>query len=348
MQIKDYFQRKGLNRLLILVFIVLILIVIRDILNLVLITFIFAFLMDRIQSGITRLISKWVKIKPQIIIIFLYAMVIALLTIGISKYFPIVVGEISQLIKQLSNLNIKPQATDNEMINYVVEAINRLDLASYLEDGFDILSKSVTNIGKWGLQIFLAVVLSLFFLLEKKRIIGFTRKFKTSKISFLYNELEYFGDRFLSSFGKVIEVQFLIALINCVLSVILLSIMGFPQLIALGLMIFLLGLIPVAGVFISLIPLSIIGFSIGGIRMVIYVLIAVAVIHALESYVLNPKLMSSKTHLPVFYTFIVLIFGEHYFGVWGLILGIPLFIFVLDLLDVDPEEKESPIPSITA
>lgn len=67
---------------------------------------------------------------------------------------------------------------------------------------------------------------------------------------------------------------------------------------------------------------------------VVYVLIMIAVVHAFEAYVLNPKLMSSKTNLPVFYTFIVLIFSEHFFGVWGLILGIPVFVFILDVLGV--------------
>ncbi|SIG07879.1 Domain of uncharacterised function DUF20 [Mycobacteroides abscessus subsp. abscessus] len=44
--------------------------------------------------------------------------------------------------------------------------------------------------------------------------------------------------------------------------------------------------------------------------------------------------MSSKTELPVFYTFIVLIFSEHFFGIWGLIVGIPVFMFLLDILGV--------------
>lgn len=69
-------------------------------------------------------------------------------------------------------------------------------------------------------------------------------------------------------------------------------------------------------------------------------MVIVAVVHAIEAYVLNPKLMSSKTNLPVFYTFIVLIFSEHFFGVWGLILGIPVFVFLLDVLDVKNEKEK--------
>ena len=62
------------------------------------------------------------------------------------------------------------------------------------------------------------------------------------------------------------------------------------------------------------------------------------IIHGIEAYILNPKLMSSKTDLPVFYTFVVLIFSQHFFGVWGLIIGIPVFVFLLDVLDVTDTE----------
>lgn len=61
----------------------------------------------------------------------------------------------------------------------------------------------------------------------------------------------------------------------------------------------------------------------------------IIVLHALESYFLNPKLMSSKTELPVFYTFVILLLSEYFMGVWGLIIGIPIFIFFLDVCDVD-------------
>src|SRR5699024_12501686 len=133
---------------------------------------------------------------------------------------------------------------------------------------------------------------------------------------------------------KVIEAQFMIALISTFPTIIVLIILGFPQIFGLALMVFVLGLIPVAGVIISLIPLSLIAYTIGGFLTVIYLLIAIMVIHAIEAYILNPKLMSSKTDLPVFYTFIVLIFSQNFFGVWGLIVGIPVFVFLLDVLGV--------------
>ena len=217
-------------------------------------------------------------------------------------------------------------------------------IKSYMEGGFKFLLSSFSDISKTSVQVLLALILSLFFLLEKPRLIEFTNKFKTSKIAPFYYEIEFFGKKFSRTFGKVIEAQFIIALVNTFLTVIILMVLGYPQIIGLAIMVFFCGLIPVAGVIISLIPLTIIGFTIGGHLTVVYLIIAIMVIHAIEAYILNPKLMSSKTDLPVFYTFIVLIFSQNFFGVWGLIIGIPVFVFLLDVLDVtDKEPEQTPI-----
>ncbi|MNE67613.1 hypothetical protein D3C80_1632300 [compost metagenome] len=110
---------------------------------------------------------------------------------------------------------------------------------------------------------------------------------------------------------------------------------------ALAIMIFLLGLIPVMGVIISLIPLCAIAFKIGGLIKIVYVLVMIAVVHAVETYFLNPKFMSDKTHLPIFYTFLILLFSEHFLGVWGLIVGVPIFMFFLDIIEV-PVATDAP------
>ncbi|MCQ2569630.1 MAG: AI-2E family transporter, partial [Limosilactobacillus sp.] len=87
---------------------------------------------------------------------------------------------------------------------------------------------------------------------------------------------------------------------------------------------------------ISLVPLCMVGYNTGGMRYIIYLLIMIAVIHAIEAYVLNPKFMASRTELPIFYTFVVLLVGEHFFGVWGLLVGVPIFTFFLDILGIKP------------
>ena len=68
-----------------------------------------------------------------------------------------------------------------------------------------------------------------------------------------------------------------------------------------------------------LIQLTIIGYTVCGWQDVLTILIMIAAIHVLEACVLNPKFMSSRTQLPVFFTFVVLLVAERLFGTWGLI-----------------------------
>lgn len=338
MQMKNLFQSKGFQRLLVLLLLALMLYGLKSMFNLILITFMLTYLMDRFQKFISRKFNHFMPINRKIIIAFLYVMLVGGISITLFKYLPVLTVQISQLIYQFNVFLKNPP--DNEIIRASINAINHMELSKYVGQGVDILYKSIANVGKFGLQFLLSLILSLFFLLEKARIVAFTSKFKESRLAIFYTEIEYFGKKFARSFGKVIEAQFLIAIVNCILSVIALWVLGFPQLLGLALMIFLLGLIPVAGVIISLVPLCMIAYNIGSITYVVYILIIVAVIHALESYVLNPKFMSQKTNLPIFYTFMVLIFSEHFLGVWGLIIGIPVFMFLLDVLDVTNDEKE--------
>jgi predicted PurR-regulated permease PerM len=305
--------------------------------NLILLTFIITYLMNQLTTKTTKKIRKYTPMNEKAVTVTLYLLLVAGIVAVIYKYLPIVTQQVTQLFDLIASFNLDPD--DNEIARYLAPTFEKIELGKYLEQGVDITLKNITNIGKIIMQILISLILSLFILLEKKRIIEFTAKFKDSKIGPLYDELHYFSRIFIRSFGKVIEAQFIIAAVNCVLSVIALSIMGFPHLIALGIMLFILGLVPVAGVIISLIPLSIIAYSIGGLMYIVYILVIVMVLHAIEAYFLNPKLMSAKTDLPIFYTFMVILFSEHFLGVWGLIIGIPLFMFLLDILGVTSSEE---------
>jgi predicted PurR-regulated permease PerM len=326
-------QSTGFKRILIFVLIAIVIYAMKSMINLILLTFIFTFLMDRL----VQFIERKIPLNRKLIVIISYACIVGLLSYGLVMYLPMIAGEITALIKQLTAFYTSKH--DNLILNYIVSRVEEIKISSYLEQGFTFVLKYFTDISKIGLQILLALLMSLFFLLEKPRLIDFTRKFRKSKVASIFAEIEFFGRKFVGTFGKVIEAQLIIAVVNCILTTIALWILDFPQLGGLSILILILGLIPVAGVIISMIPLAIIAYSIGGIIKVLYVGIAIMIIHGIEAYILNPNLMSSKTNLPVFYTFLVLIFSEHFFGIWGLIVGIPVFVFLLDVLEVTESKK---------
>ncbi|MEC0207980.1 AI-2E family transporter [Paenibacillus ehimensis] len=332
--LKTMFSNLTVRRFAILLIVCFLLFQIRDMLNLVLLTFLFTFIMYRLQGYVTAQLNRFIRINSKTVVILLYLMICGLLGWAIAYNLPKVIVQIKQLYDVVFTLMNSPHP-DDELSRWIAGILKELNLQSYVKQGFEYVLK----ISNWGTTFIFALLLSLFFILEKNRIVRFTSKFQTSKIAWLYNELEYFGRKFVLSFGKVIEAQLLIAVFNTIFTMIGLWILGYPYLFALSIMVFLLSLIPVAGVIISLIPLCIIGYTLGGLLMVVYVIVMITILHFLEGYFLNPKLMSSKTNLPMFYTFIILIFSEHYFGVWGLIIGIPVFVFLLDILDVNVDER---------
>jgi predicted PurR-regulated permease PerM len=332
--IKRFFSNLTMRRFFVVLMICLLLFSIRDMLNLILLTFLIVYIMNSLQRFLTEKINKHIRISNKFMIVVLYLVLVTTITLAIINYMPKVFSQIKQLKDILIGLMNMPMPQD-EVSRYIYKTLKDLNLQTYTKQGFEY----VLRISNWGTTFTIAVILSFFFIFEQNRIKAFTARFRDSKISWLYEELAYFGEKFMKSFGKVIEAQLIIALCNTVFTVIGLWILGFPYLFALTIMVFLLSLIPVAGFLISLVPLSIIGYSIGGPWMIVYVIVMIMVLHFIEGYFLNPKLMSSKTNLPMFYTFIVLVFSQHYLGVWGLIVGIPIFVFVLDILNVDTSEK---------
>ncbi|MFE4712798.1 MULTISPECIES: AI-2E family transporter [unclassified Paenibacillus] len=332
---KRFFENLTVRRFGILFLICLLLFSIRDMLNLVLLTFLIAYVMNSFQVMLTKRLDKYVRINSKVIIVFLYLALIATIVFALVNYLPKVFVQIKQLTYFLTNLTPE-DIPQNDITQHIFRTLKDLNYQSYMTQGIEY----VLRISNWGTTFVLSTILSFVFILEKNRIVAFTSRLSTSKISWFYKELEYFGQKFISSFGKVIEAQLLIAMFNTVFTVIGLWILGFPYLFALSIMIFLLSLIPVVGFVISLIPLCIIGYNIGGLMMTIYVLAMIAILHFIEGYFLNPKLMSSKMNLPMFYTFVVLLFSEHYLGIWGLILGIPIFVFFLDILEIERENEK--------
>ncbi|AJY77023.1 AI-2E family transporter [Paenibacillus beijingensis] len=338
--VKAFFENVTVRRFSVLLLMVLLLYFLRGMLNLILLLFLVTYVMDRLQQLVTRQVNRLFPVNYKVVVIFLYLLATLGFVIGASNYLPQIITQMKQLSGVLitfvqSNLNSETSFV-NELPFNMAEFLQKLDVQAYANHMLTYLLK----FSKWVETILFVILLSFFFLLQKESTKKFTAKFRDSKIGWIYNELSYFGDRFLVSFGKVIEAQLIIAVFNTIFTTLGLWALGFPYLFALSIMILLLSLIPVAGVIISLVPLGLIAFDIGGIKMVVYILVMIMIIHALESYFLNPRLMSAKTELPMFYTFIILIFSQHYFGTWGLIIGIPAFVFVLDLLEVNQISKE--------
>ncbi len=313
----------------------------RYMLNIILLTFLCTFIFYQLLSLVKRLAKKYrIPLLPdKFLIAIFYLAFILIMVYAFYRLSPIIAKQIKDLITIFENFDLTALAINltPDYANVFIEKLHLNDLLTNLAQSLGSVATTVTGL---TVDIVLALLLSLLILMEKDDLSAFGRALEKSSISGIYSQITYFVSSFVRTFAQVMKVQVIIATINCIVSVVFLKFMGFSSIIGLGIMIFLLGLIPVAGVIVSLIPLSIIAYNLGGIPKVLGIWVMIAVIHALESYVLNPKLMSNRTHLPVCIVFMILLIGEHYLGVWGLLIGVPLFIFFLEVLKIKYQERK--------
>ncbi|MFD1550088.1 AI-2E family transporter [Levilactobacillus fuyuanensis] len=331
-----------LRRFVVLVVLIFILCLIRSEMNMILLTFIFTFLILQLVKAV----RKVVKLPPGLIVSLAYIIIIGGLYLAITTYLPALITSSMKGGETLFKFYQNPQTDGNEVIRWISDYIKSSDIVNQLQNGAKVVLTYISTIGSFGLTLFMSMILSYFFTIESKQMASFSKHFLTSTYGWIFQDINFFATKFVNTFGVVLEAQFFIALCNTVITTVVLAIMHMPQLPTLAIMIFILSLIPVAGVIVSVVPLTILGYSVGGFRYIVYILIMIVVVHALEAYVLNPKFMSSRTELPIFYTFVVLLAGEQLFGVWGLIVGVPIFTFFLDILGVRPVHGLHPRPQV--
>jgi predicted PurR-regulated permease PerM len=194
-----------------------------------------------------------------------------------------------------------------------------------------------------------SIILSFVFLIDRFRLQKYLHGIKKSSFSFLYKEYKIILEKIVKSFWLILKAQAMIALANSILTIIWLTIIWlihgwtFPYLLTLWLIVFIAWFIPVLWVFISSIPILIIAYSmIWGYTILIEVVLLVSIVHIIEAYYLNPKIVSRFLEIPVSLTFIVLIISEHLFWIAWLLIWVSLFYFLVWLMrDIDSSLKKN-------
>ncbi len=322
--------RKDVQRYITLIIILISLYILRDQINIILFTIIFSYLAI---TNSNRL-HKRTKIPFSFCVLVIYASLISLLSFSLHFVVPILINQMSTIPKQIDWL-LKSYPDITKMIIHfdVLNEINK-NSVFILSSGWIALTKTSNII----IQISLSTALSFVLSLTWQSLKQFSEKFKKSLYPNFFENLYQLIGPFIAILGGMIEVQLQISCINAILMILGMCLLQLPNILALGLIVFILGFIPIIGVMLSLIPLSIAALASQGMSGFINLLILICIIHLIESYVLHPRLMSAKMDLPVFVVFASLIIMEHLIGGWGLIIGVPIVAYILYLFGIQQSD----------
>lgn len=180
----------------------------------------------------------------------------------------------------------------------------------------DVLKNIVSGSINFIFGLFIAFYMLLDFNNVRKHLLVFIPK----KI---HNEVITITDRLNNMLKNYVQGTLLIMLLLFICQSIGFTLSGLKAPLVFGLFCAVTNVIPYVGPYIGGIPATIVGFTISP-KVGICTLIAVVVCQTLESYFLNPVVMSKTMKLhPVTIMLGLLIFG-HFFGILGMVLSTPV------------------------
>lgn len=131
--------------------------------------------------------------------------------------------------------------------------------------------------------------------------------------------------------GRSFAAQGVIAVFNTLLTLALMRLLGLGNELLLAALVFIASFIPVLGIILSGIPIALQALlqPDGSLDLALYALLGIAVIHVIESMLLSPRIVGRFLHLHPVLVLAVLVVGEHLFGIWGLLLGVPVAVYAI-------------------
>jgi predicted PurR-regulated permease PerM len=167
---------------------------------------------------------------------------------------------------------------------------------------------------------FMTLMVAGYLMHTRDQIFGFLRSLVPPPSRRSFDRLLYRMDRGLAG---VVRGQLVICAVNGVLSAIGFVMFGLKYWPVLALIAGVMSLIPIFGSILSTIPAVLIGLT-QDFWIALWVLLWILMIHQIEANLLNPKIIGVAARLhPVLVVF-SLIVGEHFFGLWGALLAVPV------------------------
>ncbi len=181
-------------------------------------------------------------------------------------------------------------------------------------------------------KIFIGIVISIYMLLSKEKLMAQSKKFLyaiTKKE--VAEKIFYLGHISHNKMSSYIVGQISISLIDAVIIYIVSNILKFPYPLLLATIAALFNLIPFFGSIIGCIPCLLIILTQSPIKA-LYFLIFFIVLQQIEGNVFGPRIQGRQLNIsPIWVIFAILLFGG-LFGFWGLLIGVPIFSVLLILL----------------
>lgn len=179
------------------------------------------------------------------------------------------------------------------------------------------------------LKIVLVLIFSFYFSIGKEK---YLKSFKKSIPNKYRDDVNYLAVRINTSLQQFIRGRLLLALFVGFLTMIYLLILRVDFAIVIGMITCIADIIPYIGPFLGFVPAVLFAFMDAPLKA-LWVSILFILIQWAENNILAPKLIGDSTGLNPLAVLISIIIGGGIFGIWGMVVSVPLVSIILILLD---------------
>jgi len=332
------------------------------ILSPVIIGFIIAYLLSGACNFFERIIQRrgskpFVKKRARgLAVAIVYLLAVSLLYLAGLFLFPLIIRNIIDFIRSLPVLYIEARVWVmsfdweglglNEMLNIeeqIQDFFNNVtfaDVTNHVQIGVYQVTGFVVNMTSGVFNAVIATIISIYASLHKNKILDmfnrvmnvFVKEKRLAQIRAylsLANELFY----------KFIKAQFLDACILGFLATVLLSFLGVPFAVVLGLFLGVCNMIPQFGSIFGTIVTILFTLIAGSPTQALMVAICLTILQQIDANVISPKIMGNALKINPILIISSLIVGGAYFGIIGMFLSIPIAA-LLKIFFIDALEKE--------
>ncbi|MCL1949474.1 MAG: AI-2E family transporter [Turicibacter sp.] len=285
------------------------------------------------------------KHKRKVSILFSYVTVILILLLILQVLVPQLTQSVLQFVEGVPEytnaltafidgifdrlrLSDNMQHQLNERIRELVETFT-----GFVGDIAPVFLKSLISIATSATNLFLGFVVSIYLLTEKERFGGGIKRlcYTIFKNAHARGIIRLFrrADRI---FGRYLRGILIDALIVGAMTTISMLIFQIPYAVLIGFLVGISNTIPYFGPFIGAIPSALIVFFVDPIKA-LWFLVLILVIQQIDGNFIAPKILGESIGLSPFWVlFSTLVFGS-LFGIPGMILGVPVFAFLLSIIN---------------
>jgi predicted PurR-regulated permease PerM len=312
------------------------------------------FIMDFIErKAISPLLShrKGNKVKRIVSLLLTYLLLIAGLFLFIYLVLPQLINSVTGAVYMVIN-------NYDSLSKSIIDFISKLNISqSYIDDIvlrwnnfvdniINFISNSLPLIGSYAGRLFssiwniiLGIIISIYMLIDKERFSLLLKKLNFSIFSKerakrnieLTKRADNIFGRFLV--GKIID-----SIIIAILTYIILIITKMPYSLLIAFIIGVTNMIPFFGPFIGAIPSFFIILFVSPIKA-LWFLVIVLIIQQLDGNLIGPKILGDSLGISAFWILFSLLISGEIFGFIGLIIGVPLFVFVYSIVKDNVEKR---------